>query len=177
MKLKLAIPVAMAAGTLAFPALPAATPATAYAASVVAALTPSCDAPGLDDGRSCEGALAWAQQHVSTAGNPDYRNRCDHVMALAYGFDHSGSADAIAHWRAIPARYKHADDRDVPGGALVFFSGGSHGHVAISTGGQGIISTDIHGPGTFTRSSIDEITGRWGQHYLGWANPWFEVNH
>ena len=116
---------------------------------------------------------------MTTSYNSDYAGRCDHVMGLAYGWSHSGSTSARSHWLAIPGRYKHAGDSNVPAGGLAFFSGGSqgYGHVMISIGGGYFLSTDIHGSGTFTRTTIAEIKSKWGQTYSGWAQPWFQINH
>ncbi|MEV5576401.1 hypothetical protein AB0L06_40765 [Spirillospora sp. NPDC052269] len=171
---KIAAGLALAAGAVAATFLTT----TAHAEVNVAALaTASCDAPGLDDGRSCAGALEWAQNHI-TSSNAGYYNQCDHVMGLAYGWEHSGSETAMVHWRQIPGQYKHAGDDQPPAGALVFFSTSKPaGHVAMSTGGDGVISTDIGGRGSLTRSTIGQITGKWNAHYLGWANPWFKANH
>ena len=88
---------------------------------------------------------------MTTSYHSDYAGRCDHVMALAYGWSASGSTTAHAHWLAIPAADKHPGDSNVPAGGLAFFSGGSSGagHVMISIGGGNFVSTDIHGSGTF----------------------------
>ncbi|KAF9109825.1 hypothetical protein BGX27_007142, partial [Mortierella sp. AM989] len=74
---------------------------------------------------------------------------------------------------AVPSKYKHAGNRNPPAGALVFFKGGKYGHVAISTGGANIISTDINGAGTLTRSTIGAIERKWGQKYVGWTAPYY----
>ncbi|KAF9342565.1 hypothetical protein BGX26_007277, partial [Mortierella sp. AD094] len=72
-----------------------------------------------------------------------------------------------------PSNYKHAGDRNPPAGALVFFQGRTYGHVAISTGGANIISTDIGGSGTLTRSTIGTIERKWGQKYVDWTAPYY----
>lgn len=141
--------------------------------------TQSCSGSGLGNPRTCAGAVTWAKNHVTTSYHSDYAGRCDHVMGLAYGWAHSGSTSARSHWLAIPGQYKHAGDSNVPAGGLAFFSGGSsgYGHVMISIGGGYFLSTDIHGSGTFTRTTISEIKSKWGQTYSGWAQPWFQINH
>ncbi|GAB2971647.1 hypothetical protein GCM10017788_22900 [Amycolatopsis acidiphila] len=50
-------------------------------------------------------------------------------------------------------------------------------HTMISAGGGQFLSNDIHGAGTYTQTTIAEIKSKWGQTYLGWAQPWFTVNH
>lgn len=141
--------------------------------------TQSCSGAGLGNPNTCAGAVTWAKNHVTTSYHSDYAGRCDHVMGLAYGWAHSGSTSARSHWLAIPGAYKHAGDSNVPAGGLAFFSGGSsgYGHVMISIGGGYFLSTDIHGSGTFTRTTISEIKSKWGQSYSGWAQPWFQANH
>lgn len=131
---------------------------------------------GFGNPNTCAQAVTWAKNHETTTYHSDYVNRCDHVMALAYGFPASGSETALAHWNAIPASHKYAGDRSVPAGGLAFFGGGD-GHVMISIGGGNFVSTDIHGNGTFTVTTIAQIENGWGKPYLGWAQPWFQYNH
>jgi uncharacterized protein YraI len=139
---------------------------------------PVCSAAGLNDPNTCAQAVAWAKAHISTSDNPDYYERCDHVVGLAYGFSASGSTTAYAHWKAIPSQYKYAGVTTVPAGGLAFFSSGSGaGHVMLSTGGGQFASSDIHGNGTYSYTTISEIENTWGEHYLGWAQPWFQANH
>ncbi|MGO4343679.1 peptidase inhibitor family I36 protein [Phycicoccus sp. Soil748] len=129
--------------------------------------------------RTCAEAVTWAKNHITTSYHSEYVGMCDHVMGLAYGWAHSGSSTAYVHWTQIPTSYRHGGDRSVPAGGLAFFSGGSSGagHVMISIGGGDFISTDINGTGTLTKTTIGAIESRWGQHYLGWAQPWFKANH
>jgi uncharacterized protein YraI len=136
------------------------------------ASTASCTAAGISNPATCAQAVAWAKAHITTARHKEYIGMCDHLVGLAYGRPHSGHVDANAHWTAIPARYKHSG-RNVPAGGLAFFAGGSHGHVAISTGDGRLISNDINGSGTYTYTTISQIESKWGQSYRGWTNPWF----
>jgi hypothetical protein len=136
----------------------------------------SCSTSGTGDSKSCAQAVAWAKAHVHTGSQAGYYNLCDHLVGLAYGFSASGSTTAYVHWTQIPSTFKHAGSTSVPAGGLAFFSGGS-GHVMISIGGGKFISNDIHGNGSYTETTISEITSKWGKPYLGWAQPWFKVNH
>lgn len=151
-------------------ALVAAAPANAAA---------TCSAAGLGDPHTCAQAVTWAKNHETTTYHSDYYGRCDHVMALAYGWSASGSTTAHVHWTQIPATYKHAGVTTVPAGGLAFFSGGSSGagHVMISIGGGKFVSTDIGGKGTLTVTTIATIKSKWGEAYSGWAQPWFKINH
>ena len=136
-----------------------------------------CSISGTGDPHTCAQAVTWAKNHITTSYHSDYYRRCDHIVGLAYGFPASGSVTAQAHWNAIPARFKHAGDRSVPAGGLAFFSTSSSGHVMISIGSGTFVSNDIHGNGTYTKTTIHEIESKWGAHYLGWAQPWFQYNH
>jgi uncharacterized protein YraI len=138
---------------------------------------PSCSTSGLGDPHTCAQAVSWAKAHVTHTYHADYYRRCDHVMALAYGWSASGSTTAYVHWTQVPSSLKHAGSTSVPAGGLAFFSNGGAGHVMISVGGGQFISTDIHGAGTFTYTTISEIHSSWGENYLGWTQPWFKINH
>jgi len=136
-----------------------------------------CSIAGTGDPHTCAQAVTWAKNHITTAYHSEYYRACDHIVGLAYGFSHSGSVTAYAHWQAIPGSFKHAGDRSVPAGGLAFFSTSSAGHVMISIGGGEFVSNDIHGNGTYTKTTIAQIENSWGAHYLGWAQPWFQANH
>lgn len=135
--------------------------------------TSGCQAAGIKNPRTCAGAVQWAVSNISTRRNPDYIGMCDKIMARAYGRSYSGFTSAWVHWNDTPNKYKHKGDRNPPAGALVFFQGGKYGHIAISTGGANLISTDIGGAGTLTRSTIGTIESKWGQKYVGWTAPWY----
>ncbi len=135
-----------------------------------------CSTSGTGDPKTCAQAVTWAKAHVHSGYQSGYYNLCDHLVALAYGWSHSGSTTAYSHWTHIPASFKHAGSTSVPAGGLAFFSGGS-GHVMISIGGGVFISNDIHGNGSYTQTTIAEIKSKWGKPYLGWAQPWFQANH
>jgi uncharacterized protein YraI len=135
--------------------------------------TAKCDVSTISNPKTCAQAVAWAQAHITTSYVADYYQRCDHIMGLAYGYSASGFVSAKAHWNSTPSQYKHSGDRNPPAGALVFFTTGVYGHVALVTGTGQLASNDIHGNGTFTHTTIAEIESKWGAGYLGWTNPWF----
>lgn len=137
----------------------------------------ACSTSGLGDPHTCTQAVNWAIAHKHTNDDSSYYRACDHLVGLAYGFPASGSATAYVHWTQIPSKYKHPGATTVPAGGLAFFSNGGSGHVMISIGNGKFISNDIHGNGTYTETTISEIKSRWGQTYLGWAQPWFKYNH
>jgi len=142
----------------------------------------SCSTTGLGDPRTCSGAVSWANSHLGSTSLGT--GTCDHVVALAYGWSSSGSHDAYLHWTQVPSQYKHAGDRSVPAGGLAFFSGGSqgYGHVMLSLGGGSFASTDVgtdgrYHAGRYGKTTIATIESSFGEHYLGWTQPWFKVNH
>ncbi|WP_225997726.1 peptidase inhibitor family I36 protein [Myceligenerans pegani] len=126
--------------------------------------------------RTCAGAVSWAKGKVGATG---WGGLCDRFVANAYGWSNSGSHTAYIHWTQIPSTHKHGGDRTVPAGGLAFFSGGSSGagHVMISIGGGEFVSNDIDGYNRISKATIAEVENEWGQRYLGWAQPWFKVNH
>lgn len=103
-----------------------------------------------------------------------YPGLCDHFVGLAYGQAHSGYESAKAHWAQTPANLKHANDTRPPVGALVFFSGGDYGHVAIVTGkapnGEPIITTTHTQGGKPVEMPLSKAAGL---GYSGWATPYF----
>src|ERR1044072_3188326 len=75
-------------------------------------------------------------------------------------------ADAATAW----AHTKHRIDHDRRG-ALVWWTGGSHGHghVALSAGDGYCWSVDIRRPGRFDRVPISTITRVWGLPFAGYS--------
>jgi hypothetical protein len=98
---------------------------------------------------------------------------CDNFVANMYGYSSSGYTTAMVHWNSIPTNDKHPGDMNAPAGALMFWGGGM-GHVAISDGKGGIISTDMPNPGTVSTVPADTPTTKWGKPYLGWTVPYFQ---
>lgn len=95
---------------------------------------------------------------------------CDHYVGVWYGLAHSGFDDAISHWNAIPATQK------LPGwqpGALAFWSGGDHGHVAIGNHAGKVYSTDFPTSGRVGEAEVNDISSAWGKTFLGWTLPYF----
>jgi uncharacterized protein YraI len=136
-----------------------------------------CSTSGTGDPNTCAEAVTKAKSRVHTNNDSAYDGWCDRINAQNYGWTASGSTTAYVHWTQIPAAYKHAGDTEVPAGGLAFFSNGGSGHTMISIGDGEFLSNDIHGAGTYTQTTIAEIKSKWGQTYLGWAQPWFKVNH
>ena len=123
--------------------------------------------------RTSEQAIAWAQAHA-TQGKPVAVGVCLSFVAQSYGWKYSGTVYAIDMFTTvIPAKDRHTD-RNPPAGALVFFTTGKRaGHVALSTGGGGIISTDFPARNQVGATTIAGLEQKWGATYAGWTPPIF----
>jgi hypothetical protein len=75
--------------------------------------------------------------------------------------------DATSGWKA--AKFKHGTAGTPPLGVPVWWTGGRHGHVAISTGDGNCFSSDIKRKGKIDKVPISLITRRWGFLYRGWT--------
>lgn len=76
--------------------------------------------------------------------------------------------DAATGWAHTVHRISAAQ---APAGALVWWTGGSHGHghVALYAGGGYCWSVDIRRPGRFDRVPVTEITRQWGLTLAGYS--------
>jgi hypothetical protein len=103
---------------------------------------------------------------------PDRRGLCAYWVWKACRIPKTGSPDATAAYRkARDAGHVHEDDNP-PRGAIVWWTGGSHGHghVAISLGDRRIITTDAHDTGTKTgEHALSWPHTHWGLTYKGWS--------
>jgi hypothetical protein len=78
--------------------------------------------------------------------------------------------DAATAWRNTNDR--HPGDRtNVPRGAAVYWTGGSHGygHIALSLGNGKVRSTDAGGRGRVATVDLGWVERAWGLRYAGWA--------
>lgn len=82
--------------------------------------------------------------------------------------DLDGDADALDAWKK--ERRRHPGDRNPPRGVPLTWSGGSHGHRAISLGNGKVRSIDVKGPGTVGTVDLEWFEENWGMKYLGWSN-------
>ena len=139
--------------------------------------TLTCSTAGTGNPKTCAQAVAYAKTRIHTNDLDSYEGWCDRINAQNYGWTASGSNTAYIHWTQIPASFKHAGDYQVPAGGLAFFKSSGAGHTMISIGDGKFLSNDINGFGSYTETTIAQIKSKWGQTYLGWAQPWFQVNH
>lgn len=111
--------------------------------------------------RTAGEALATARRYTTcTVG------MCLYYVQEWYGAPHV-YPDAWSQW--ANARLKHPGDRNPPAGYPVCYGRpGIHGHIALSTGGGRIRSTDCPGNGQVGETDLDWPTRRWGHPYVGW---------
>lgn len=98
---------------------------------------------------------------------------CMHTVGTWYGLSSSGWPRAIDGWNGTPASMRHPGDDNPPAGALVYWSGGSAGHVALAKGDGSVISTDAPQAGRVGIEPIAWFVSMWHKDYLGWAEPYF----
>ena len=123
-------------------------------------------------------AIAWAQSQV---GHTNYDGLCLKFVYDAYrlgagvdtrgGMATNGNTTAVDFWNHFP-QLQHSRDANPPRGAFVFWAGHPgypEGHVALSLGGQRVISTwerNVRGVHTF---GLADRAG--ASNYLGWMMP------
>lgn len=106
---------------------------------------------------------------------------CLYEVFQAFPFKKSDKPNAYtsarAQWARIPAARRRVGDRGVPPGALPFFDlavkgtkDPRPGHIAISLGGDRLVSTDWPTRGRIGVATIGEIERQWNAKYLGWAD-------
>lgn len=122
---------------------------------------------------SCAQAIAKAR--AMTKQSCVWEQLCLGFTARAYGWGGSGEYSAYTHWQNLDRLgYTHRGDRNPPPGALVFWKGsGQYGHIALAVGGGKIASNDIARKGCINIVDFTAPETQWGQHYLGWAPPYY----
>jgi len=114
--------------------------------------------------------IAWSRGQRK---NPtqSWAGLCQSHCRQAYGVK-AWAASAISAWERTPKAHRHEGGKpeDAPRGALLYYSGGRYGHVAIATGiktDDKCLSNDY-----VERGKIDYAPrsfSRWGLKYLGWS--------
>lgn len=122
---------------------------------------------------TCGQAIAKAK--AMTTQSCIWYQLCLGFTARAYGWGGSGEYSAYTQWQDLKRLgYTHPGDRNPPPGALVFWKGGGkYGHIALAVGGGKIASNDIARKGCINIVDWDAPETQWGQHYLGWAPPYY----
>jgi hypothetical protein len=119
-------------------------------------------------------AVAYARGEVAWPDR-DYSGQCLHFTAWCYGFGGAGATSATTFWHGTRHGLRHHGDHRPPAGAIVLWTGGSHGygHATISAGGGKIYSTDIRRSGKVDLVPVRETEERWGLDFAGWVPPYF----
>ena len=119
-------------------------------------------------------AVAFAQSSVSHQYE-NVHNLCDHTTAFDYGYLGSGEYSAASHGLSTPKSMRHAigDGKNIPAGALVFYTGGTYGHVVLSAGNGLVYSNDILRDGHVDLVNINLFKTRWGMTFNFWTPPYF----
>lgn len=127
-------------------------------------------------------AAAWMETQSKNAVtkllNEDLKGFCLRACRLAWGLQ-GVNLNAKIEWNNIPDRFKHENPREAPVGALHFWTGSTHGHVALQSKYKGIVwSTDqpasgyiglVHGAFIGGKSGTHS-TPNWHLQYLGWSS-------
>lgn len=137
-----------------------------------------CDFEKWATPRSCQEALAEAariakeQPCTSPLPGGTWRRWCLAFVARAYGYDAAGYHTALDMYRAMKARGLISTSKDIPAGALVFFtSSSSAGHVALYAGNGKAYSNDYVRSGCIDLTPMSAMGS--GGRYLGWSPPAF----
>ena len=86
-----------------------------------------------------------------------------------------GAPDAHAVIRIMKRKGHWSTSRNIPKGAVVGYTGGRHGHLALYNGDGTIASTDVHGPNTVGVVDLDWPTRKWGHKFAGWTYHYGDV--
>lgn len=137
-----------------------------------------CDFPGYTNPSTCTEALAAAAK-ISTESpctshlpGGNWRRWCLAFTAYAYGRSSAGYHTAMDMYRAMKSKGLINTSKQIPAGALVFFtSSSSAGHVALYNGGGKAWSNDYVRSGCIDLTPMSQMGA--GGRYLGWSPPAF----
>ena len=120
--------------------------------------------------RSVDEAIDFGWEQVK-APTQDWTGLCQSFCRQSYGVG-AWAPSAISAWAKIPAKRKTVggDPSDAPRGALLYYSGGKYGHVALAIGKKTdwkCLSNDYQAKGRIGQAP--RTFPRWGIRYLGWS--------
>lgn len=122
----------------------------------------------------------WAKEQAATGGY--WFNKCMSFVANALTGSNSGYTDANAGYAAMEDQTDVVKDAVPPANTPVFWTGGKHGHVALSAGGGYAWTNDMGGKGRITKEYIPDIDKWLGSNYTyqgfspGYANSGDKVS-
>lgn len=101
-----------------------------------------------------------------------WNNHCAHTVACAYGKTASGW-NAYQGWEMTLNKHHHSgrNMNNPPRGALLFFKGGTYGHVCLSNGRKRAWTNDAPTVGKVGLVPVSYFTNNWGMQYVGWCWP------
>lgn len=122
--------------------------------------------------RTVDEVIDWGVRQIDHP-TQDWSNKCQSFCRQAYGVA-AWSPSAKEAWFSIPQSEKHVGGHpsDAPRGALIYFTKGTYGHVAIATGkstSDKCLSNDYVRQGQINYAPRD--FPRWGMlpYYGGWS--------
>lgn len=139
-----------------------------------------CDFAGTNTPRTCAEALNEAARisRDSACTNEvrggTWRRRCLEFVARAYGYASSGTPTAHAQYELMKKKGLLSTSKEIPAGALVYFSSSDPaGHVAIYAGQGKAFSNDYVRPGCIDLTPMSSMGGN--GRFLGWSPPVFPL--
>lgn len=121
--------------------------------------------------RTVDEVIAWSK---GQRDNPtqSWQGLCQSHCRNAYGVP-AWAPSAIEAWKKIPKSEKHVGGKpsDAPRGAILYYSGGKYGHVALAIGKKThdkCLTNDYTFMGKI--GVAPRTFPRWGITYLGWSN-------
>lgn len=121
--------------------------------------------------RTVDEVIEWGRGQIRKP-TQSWFYRCQSFCRQAYGVK-AWSGTAIGAWDRIPDAYRHHGGKpsDAPRGALLYYSGGKAGHVAIAIGKA---SSDKCLSNDYVRKGRIDVAPRtfprWKIRYVGWSN-------
>ncbi len=115
--------------------------------------------------RTGQNAINWAAARL---GDEGWLGLCQKFVRMSLGAP-GGFSSALTAWGGAKKRHGIANPSAVPAGVPVYWGGGAYGHVALSTGGGGVIGTDFPTMGKIGRGTISGISAKWHKPLLGWT--------
>lgn len=121
-------------------------------------------------------AMSYVGNAAAACDDGKCENECDHLSGAIWGYRAtSGYETALTHWdTAVATGIAHPGDRNVPLGAILFFTTGApEGHVMTYVGNGMAVSNFGNGPagsGVYLLPA-DYFERTRGNVYLGWAMP------
>lgn len=116
--------------------------------------------------RTVERALLQCRRECQSPSR-DWTGLCLQFARTVWGVP-AKYPSAIDHWAHVPARMRHQDE--APPGALLHWSVGKFGHVAVSLGNGFCVGTDLERRGKADAHVSAQVGKRWGAEYLGWTD-------